>query len=90
LAVSALTNESELLIYPNPASDKLFIGTENDIQQISIFNNAGISVYNKTLTSKGLTNYSIDLNTSDLPPGFYVIKVELNNSTVVTAHFIVR
>jgi cyanophycinase-like exopeptidase len=90
LAVSALTNESELLIYPNPASDKLFIGTENDIQQISIFNNAGISVYNKTLTSKGLTNYSIDLNTSDLPPGFYIIKVELNNSTVVTAHFIVR
>ncbi len=75
-----ISTESDIKIYPNPASNKLFIeiGTprkENVI--IEIFNLHGKIVYTKQY---GNANYKIDvIDLSKFKKGLYVIRVRSNN-----------
>jgi Secretion system C-terminal sorting domain/Receptor L domain len=68
--------EQNPLIYPNPASDKLFISMNADqkINDIIIYNNYGQKVFHKALT----TNV-IDI--SKLDQGVYILELKSNELT---------
>jgi len=58
---------NEILIYPNPATDLINISSANEIQNISIFNYVGQTIYNGT---------DKKINTSNFEAGIYLIKIE--------------
>ncbi len=68
-----LTNQ--VIMFPNPAKDVVNISTQNQISQIKIYNMLGQEVINV----KGNSN-SVQVNTSDLAAGNYIVKVESGNA----------
>lgn len=66
-------NAAEIKLYPNPADDKLYIETEDEIMSIQVYdiNGRGINVsYN-----------SNSINTSPLSAGIYTIKINTARGT---------
>ena len=65
------------LVYPNPARSRVFIASQNETPL------KGITVYNLTgqrvIHQKGAT-HSVDV--SMLPPGMYIIEIEMDNEKV--------
>lgn len=61
-------------IYPNPASDTIHIETADSIQDIQLFTAAGTKI------PVELKNNQI--NTSHLSSGIYLLKLEINNTSV--------
>ena len=76
-------NDSDISVSPNPASDKLFLTTEENINKISIYSVTGQMVYQSN-NLKGLEN-SIDV--SSFTSGIYLISVETEEE-VLTEKFI--
>jgi uncharacterized surface protein with fasciclin (FAS1) repeats len=78
------TNVNELMVpevklYPNPVSDRLYIAISHErISDVSVFNVAGV----KIPISTELVNQQI-LDVSGLPAGFYFIRIETGNHTVI-------
>jgi hypothetical protein len=68
-----------LLIFPNPASDRLIISTDGLTQNfgIEIFNIFGQRVY----STEARQTESIKLNVSDWPSGPYIVRVTTGNHT---------
>lgn len=59
----------QLSVYPNPATDKLYLtNLDADIQYISIYNAAGQLVLQHAVNGNAL----IEINVTSLPKGFYV------------------
>ena len=65
-------------LYPNPVSDKLYVKTENDVEEVTIYNLTGVAVYNEECRMK-----NVELNVADLNSGVYFIKVRTANSEVI-------
>ncbi|HRS54712.1 MAG TPA: S8 family serine peptidase, partial [Bacteroidales bacterium] len=63
-------NNNEILIYPNPVNDKLYITTNNLIKEVYLYNYYGQLLKNYKISNK-ITN--IEINTNDLNPGMYLI-----------------
>jgi len=70
-------------IYPNPASEKLFIGNIEGIDQVKIFNSLGENI----LTFE-IAGNSLSLNVSKLPGGIYYVTFIKDNSISGTRKFI--
>ncbi len=65
-------------IFPNPVSDKLMIEATEAIDHIEVFNIAGAVVFSqKNCTDK------VEINTTDLPAGTYVIRMTTQNAIEV-------
>ncbi|MDR2008935.1 MAG: C10 family peptidase [Bacteroidales bacterium] len=67
-------------IYPNPASDILYLNTE-DVHEdlhIKIFTNDGKIYYEKNI-SQNLNNKIVEINISNLSPGIYFISLSGNH-----------
>ena len=65
-------------IYPNPVSDKLTIEASEAIDNIEVFNIAGAMVFSqKNCTEK------VEINTTDMPAGTYVIRMTTKNASEV-------
>jgi hypothetical protein len=64
-------------IYPNPASDMLYIKSEFDIKSVRVFNYAGQTVANEPVDSK-----FYQFNTSQFNPGLYLFQIETNEGTI--------
>lgn len=83
--VAEIKFENSLSIYPNPVNDNLFISL-NDIGNwngnVEIYNVTGKLVYSNKLNVNSEKTSSI--NISDLPDGFYTIKVIGENGTFVS------
>ncbi len=70
-----ITENKELSVYPNPATDIIMFDNDKVINEVSIFNVAG----EKLLTrSQGDVRM---MNISGLKPGIYIIKVTSGNET---------
>ncbi len=71
-SVSVL-NENAFQVYPNPATDKLYIKTNGNIQNysIEIYSLTGQLVYNQIANQKSL----IEISTKQLNSGSYVLKM---------------
>ena len=65
-------------LYPNPTSDKLTVEATETIDHIDIFNIAGAKVYSQ----KSCGNM-VEIHTTDLPAGTYVIRMTTQNATEV-------
>jgi hypothetical protein len=65
-------------MYPNPATDYFFIGTEKGmiINRVSIFDISGSLV-------KAENGCREKINVSELPKGIYMLKIELDNRVIV-------
>lgn len=66
-------------IYPNPASNVLYIQTANNVQNVAIYNALGQVV----LTSAPNSN-NVNLNITSLPMGIYTVKVSINGNDTFT------
>lgn len=64
-------SEEVLNIFPNPASDRLTLKWPNGKGQLTIFNQSGQQVLNRTITSSQTT-----INISSLKPGMYIAKAQ--------------
>jgi len=62
--------ESQLSIYPNPASDVINFMSSDNIRKLELYNLTGQQVYG---TEVNVNNYKLDVST--LPQGFYLVKV---------------
>lgn len=80
------TEEIEDLIfkaYPNPANNKLILsGLQNGL--IKIFNSNGRECFSKKFSN------SIEINTSEIESGFYLIKIELSDGRIGTTKMIIQ
>ena len=64
---------SEINLYPNPAQDQIFIqATDIQVEQLTIINQAGGVVYRKEDFNQEET---IEISTSNIPSGFYFVKL---------------
>ncbi len=68
--------ESNLFIYPNPASDFINISFDSEIFSVCIRDQAGRSIL---ISQPNKRMVSIDVN--QLSPGFYLIEIEYKNGT---------
>jgi len=78
VSLSNSTNETSLVIYPNPTTNVLNIESSEVMNSIRIYNIAGSEVMNYTIQSD-LT--SIDI--SDLSIGLYYISINYGNKIIV-------
>lgn len=77
-----LANENDLIkIYPNPASDYLFI-ENNSIESVQVINSYGEPVLNKIISG----NYPLDIKT--LTPGYYLLTLLANDGNRYIKSFI--
>ncbi|MBQ2188105.1 MAG: T9SS type A sorting domain-containing protein [Bacteroidales bacterium] len=65
--------EESLAVYPNPATDRLFVNG-NNLQQVELFNTLGQCVLTKVADNESLTEVSID----GLPSGMYLLRITTN------------
>lgn len=64
----------EILVYPNPATDKIHISSqESVIKQITLFNQLGQQITTATAS---------EINLSGLPKGVYILRVETDRGMV--------
>jgi hypothetical protein len=77
--IHEIQNENLITVYPNPASDKLFVQRNNpgDKQQIEIFNYTGKVYYNRS----DFTDTTIDIR--EFPNGLYLLKYSSNKQFAV-------
>jgi hypothetical protein len=67
---TSVTN-SELEIYPNPATNLINIISQIEIINIKVYNHVGQSVY-----EAGVNNLNAQINTNNFESGVYIIKIE--------------
>lgn len=76
-------DNSDFDFYPNPVKNELNITSKSDLRNIRVYNLSGQMVLNsKSLTKK--------LDTSSLPTGVYLVKVELENGSIETFKILKR
>ena len=64
-------------VYPNPVNDRLFIDTDEAIDEVSVYNILGVSVYStKSLTGNGIS-------VADLTKGIYFVKIKTDKGEAV-------
>ncbi len=73
LSVGDVSFYDEVLIYPNPTSDELYIKTKTNVSKVSIYNQTGALV--KTIDNKDNAN-EIKVNVSDLPKALYIFELQ--------------
>ncbi len=80
--VNKLT-EANLLVYPNPASDRLIIESNSIVlEKIRLIDTQG-KLHMEWIRKDSETPTSIQLNTSGLAGGMYLLSIESDQSTVV-------
>ncbi|NOR87741.1 MAG: T9SS type A sorting domain-containing protein [Bacteroidales bacterium] len=77
-AIKPFTDKSDLIIFPNPSSNNIFIKTyETDWQFITIYNLNGIPLLKREMKPDLL-----EINVSSLPSGIYIVSITSNNKTI--------
>ncbi len=85
--------ENRFVIYPNPVEDELFLATEVEVEEITIYDiygrlcrdasNASISNASTSNTSKSNTMDTFNVSVQDLKAGIYFVKVKTNDGETV-------
>jgi chitodextrinase len=70
-------NAAAFNIYPNPVADRLFIETEANVEEVTIYTLTGVMIYSEV----DFNNNSI--NVSELNGGVYIMKVRTENGEAV-------
>ena len=70
--------ESRFQVYPNPATEKIFIESGQLFFRIKIRSLSGNTVFSKLYDEK----YQVEINTSNYTPGIYFISMELEDKVL--------
>ncbi len=81
--VAINTSDTELIIWPNPASNHINIKSSMEIREVSIYNVTGALVLNDAVYT---TLYQTDLST--FKQGYYLARIKLVNNEVVIKKFL--
>lgn len=73
LGIDANSFYDEVVIYPNPTSDELYIKTKTNLSKVTIYSLTGTLV--KTLHSKDNSN-EFKVNVRDLPKALYIFELQ--------------
>ena len=73
-------------IFPNPASDRLYVETNEPINSLSLYNTFGTIILHKTSSGR----YSQELNVQSIKPGIYVLKIISSSGNTKTLKVIIR
>lgn len=73
-------NKIDFLVYPNPASDYLYISNSSDLKRIEIYSITGQRI-------KTIETIENRIQISELPQGVYVISAENNSGEVFSTKF---
>jgi len=76
--------EPALTLWPNPATDRLTMRSDQSMETIEILNLHGQRI--ETIPAQGLT--SIQLSTANLPSGHYLVKCTLAGGGILVGRFI--
>jgi len=81
-------NELNLLVYPNPATEKVFLKLNNDksITQVNIYNQMGVSVIN----TKFLKDFNGSIDVSNFVPGPYFINIAIESGDIFSKLIIIE
>jgi hypothetical protein len=72
-------SENETIeVFPNPANEVINVASASGLKRIVVTSSTGQIVYNEEITGN-----NSQVNVSDFIPGFYFIKIETHNNTVV-------
>lgn len=82
--ISVPKEDADILIFPNPVQNKLYISTKTNIQTVTLFGIDGkqIAEANNIITSKNTS-----VNTHNLTPGIYFVRVQTDKG-IATKKFI--
>jgi hypothetical protein len=81
-----VTERTHLRLFPNPATEIVYIESNIRIMELEIFNSNGILVYRQPVYGK----YSVPVDLVDHPPGLYFARIKLEGLQVLTAKFIIK
>jgi len=70
---------SNIILYPNPATDELFIKSDETIKSVTIFDTLGRMMSTKDLSATGSTS----VNVSYLTNGLYLLKVQTDKGAKI-------
>jgi hypothetical protein len=88
-SVTTFSDQEEAISYrlfPNPASEVVYLETSSEIQEIEVFNGSGQRLLHKT----GLSVFSTKLNVSEFAPGIYLVRVKMVGNQLVSSKLVVR
>jgi len=77
---ASIETEKDVILYPNPANEKITLQTEKEILLTEVINSEGLIVL------KGLGNEKL-INVSQLPAGVYTVKM-ITKTEILTIRFI--
>ena len=77
--------ESEIILYPNPANDLINITSKDEINEIQIY-----SITGQFIKQFNLSNKSVSLDIKDMKSGNYIIKVKTREDIHVEKFIILR
>ncbi|MCE2712698.1 MAG: T9SS type A sorting domain-containing protein [Cryomorphaceae bacterium] len=78
--------EYDIEIYPNPASDKINLNSDQPLQSVAIIDISGRTVLVRSLNF----NKSCSLELPELPKGYYVLKLTTSNGNQVSRKVIIE
>jgi hypothetical protein len=71
-------------VYPNPVGNTLHIDSDNEINNIIIFNIAGSPVK----LQNGICDFSVSLDVTGLNPGIYFVRIIMSNGETETTRVV--
>jgi hypothetical protein len=72
------------VVYPNPATDRLFLNSPESIRQIRIINANGVEVYNAA------KKFESELNISDLRNGVHLVELTTITGSIVSEKVLIQ
>lgn len=68
---------SELVLFPNPAHEMIYINSRHNLEEISLWNNKG-----HLITRKNIKGVSASINISGINPGYYTVQIKTSEGLV--------
>jgi len=72
-------------VFPNPATDKLFIESEEMLSSVAVYNLSGMVVYQKATSV-----FAVVLDVQSFAPGLYMLKISTASGKVKTEKIVVK
>jgi len=73
-------------VFPNPASDVVFLESSSKIMSIDIFNGNGKRILNKV----GVSSFSTKLDVLGYSPGIYVVQLKIQGNQTISSKLVIR
>jgi hypothetical protein len=85
--VVSIGTVSELTMYPNPTTDRVFIGlNDNKVEKVSVFDNTG----RQMMVALRPTDAILPLDVSRLATGMYLVVIDMEDKTRITKKLLIK